>query len=389
MSKFPYQIGILGDYGSHIDAVEATFIKRFDELGFSSANFRILRGKEVDGRQASSPFAAIFFGYDGAASVQHPELFSVIAESSVVLPIVDSLNSFSNKVPPELKHINGIERSSNDPNFEAAASVILENFRLLRRDRRLFISYKRSDSEAIALQLYESLDRHGFDVFLDTNGVPPGKDFQSVLWHRLADSDVVVLLDTPHFFDSRWTEEELARAIASNIQILHVLWPGQAPHARSALNHYFFLNNSDFESAARSRDMRLKDLVVEAVATEAESLRARAIAFRHRYLVDAFCDEARRCGLSVSVQPTRHIVFDGKNGKVVVVPMVGVPSALRLHDVDIELASSSKKSGSVWALYDDSGLLDDFLIHLDWLNSSLPLQSVKVLDVAARISRER
>jgi hypothetical protein len=105
-------------------------------------------------------------------------------------------------------------------------SVAFENFRLLRSERRLFISYRRVESQGIAIQLYEALDALGFDVFLDTHGVPPATDFQSVLWHRLADSDVVVLLDTPDFRTSRWTVQELARANATSLQILHLLWPG-------------------------------------------------------------------------------------------------------------------------------------------------------------------
>ena len=249
MSNFPYQIGIIGDYGPHQAAVRTTIETRFSDLGLSNADYRVLLGRDIEGRDRRAPFAAVFFGYKGARSVAHPELLDALADSAVILPVVDDLRLFSKSIPPELRHINGLERSANDPTFEIVVSNILENFRLLRRDRRLFISYRRVDFTQIALQLYEALDRRGFDVFLDTHGVPPGKDFQSVLWHRLADSDVVVLLDTPNFLDSRWTEQELARAIATNIQVLHLLWPGQTPDARSALNKYFLLKPNSFTGA--------------------------------------------------------------------------------------------------------------------------------------------
>ncbi|MEW3673962.1 toll/interleukin-1 receptor domain-containing protein, partial [Pseudomonas aeruginosa] len=75
--------------------------------------------------------------------------------------------------------------------------------------------------------LYDALDARGFDVFIDVRSVPPAADFQSQLWHRMSDSDVVVLIDTPGFREGRWTAEELARANATNVQILHLLWPGQ------------------------------------------------------------------------------------------------------------------------------------------------------------------
>ena len=55
----------------------------------------------------------------------------------------------------------GVELHRADPDFERDVATVLENFRLLRQDRRLFISYKRDDSRRIAMQLYEALDRRG------------------------------------------------------------------------------------------------------------------------------------------------------------------------------------------------------------------------------------
>jgi TIR domain len=65
-----------------------------------------------------------------------------------------------------------------------------------------------------------------FDVFLDTHGIAPAEDFQTMLWHRLCDSDVLVMLDTPNYFGSRWTSAEFGRALAKGIAVLRVGWPG-------------------------------------------------------------------------------------------------------------------------------------------------------------------
>jgi len=126
----------------------------------------------------------------------------------------------------------------------------LEGLGLLRERRRLFISYRRVEASGVAAQLYEALDAAGFDVFLDTHGIlRPGEPFQEVLWHRLADTDVALLLDTPGFLASRWTEEELARANVSNIQILQVLWPGQTEASAAAFSSLYPLSMGDFQSA--------------------------------------------------------------------------------------------------------------------------------------------
>ena len=203
-----------------------------------------------------------------------------------------------------------------------------------------------------------------------------------------ADSDVVVLLDTPHFFESRWTEEEITRANATNIQILHVLWPRRSAPLISALSEPLKLDATMFEGVETGHEARLKVSTIDQITVQVEALRARALAARHKELVDAFCDEARRRGLRVDVQPNRHITLKGKEGPIAVVPMVGVPSALRLNDVHDELGRSPVGVERIWALYDLRGLLKEILAHLEWLNICLPLHAVSVFEVAARLERE-
>src|SRR3546814_3711382 len=99
---------------------------------------------------------------------------------------------------------------------------MLECVGLLRRQRRVFVSYRRVESRAAALQLPDLLASRGFDVFLDTHDIRPGEPFQDVLWHRLVDSGVSVMLDTPTYFDSRWSRKEIGRASAEEIQGLRV-----------------------------------------------------------------------------------------------------------------------------------------------------------------------
>jgi hypothetical protein len=267
---------------------------------------------------------------------------------------------------------------------------LLENFRLLRPDRRLFISYRRAEAQGIAIQLYEKLDALGFDVFLDTRGVPPATDFQSVLWHRLADSDVVVLLDTPGFRQSRWTRDELARANATSIQILHFLWPGSSPDGTSAFSEFHELEVADFVGADHiGENARLGSATVDAIGVMVESLRARALAARHRYLVDNFCDQARALGQSATVQSTRFIALELTNSQnIAVVPAVGVPNAIRYQEIENAITGSGTPFAKIWLLYDERGILESWLAHVDWLNKHLPLSAVRVSESSARIEAE-
>jgi hypothetical protein len=280
--------------------------------------------------------------------------------------------------------VNGTESS-----VERLTSLILESFRLLRRERRIFISYKRQDSESLAGRLYEELDRRGFDVFIDTRSVPPGVDFQDELWHRLADSDVVVLIDTPNFRSSRWTTEELAKANASNIQILHLLWPGQAPDPDSAFSEFFELEPGSFLGApALGGVSTIKREVLTSICEAVEHLRARAMAARYRYLVDSFCDLARDAGVHATVQPERWILVRlPDESELAVVPAIGVPTSKRMNEVFDEIGKVRATACNVWLLYDNRGLLGSWLQHLDWLDMHLPVKNVRAAAAAEHLAR--
>ena len=143
----------------------------------------------------------------------------LLRDGLLIVPVVADIGQFSALVPSQIAHLNGCSLADCGAEFERMASRVLEGYGLLRERRRLFISYRRAETSGVAAQLYEALDTAGPDAFLDTHGVlRPGEPFQEILWHRLADTDVAILLDSPGFLDSRWNEEELARAKMSNIR---------------------------------------------------------------------------------------------------------------------------------------------------------------------------
>ena len=266
--------------------------------------------------------------------------------------------------------------------LDRIASVLLEGLGLLRKSRRLFISYRRVETQGIAIQLYEQLDANGFDVFLDSHSIRPGEPFQDVLWHRLADTDVVVLLDSPGFLASRWTEEELARANSTNLQILQLIWPGSTLTSAAAFSKPFTLSDSDFEVATDrlGATARLRGDCLNRVTIEVESLRARALAARHAYLVQEFFSEAVAAGHHPQVQPDRFILLETKAGNhYITVPTVGVPDAVRYQEVEDEMARHPKRHSDIILLYDERGIRDNWMKHLEWLDrQTLPVKSLQV-----------
>jgi hypothetical protein len=354
------------------------------ELGLDQDAFRFLQEREVGKRDRWLPTLAVFFGYRGATDSAHPALPGFLEESAVILTVVSDLDRVREEVPLLLDGINALEVDGDDPNLSRLASLVFESFRLLRKERRVFISYKRVDSQGLADRLYDELDKRGFDVFIDTRSVPPGADFQDELWHRMSDSDVVILIDTPNFRVGRWTKEELARANATNVQILHLLWPGQVEDPSSALSQFFPLDSADFGGAVLDRGRTVQSDAIDRIYASVERLRAKAIAARYRYLVDQFCDLARAKGLQPSVQPDRWISLPLLGGReLAVVPAIGVPTSDRLNEVFEKISSVRDRSCKTWVIYDNRGLLQSWLKHLDWLDSHLPVRAIRVSAAAS------
>jgi TIR domain len=332
-----YQIALIGRFAERREKLEELLFARTDELGIDRSQIAVLEETDIGTANPKAPLVAVFFGYRGADDADHSCIASLLKDSITIIPCVDTTAEASSQLPKSLSYINAFPMDQGNASFERLSTLILENLRLLRSERRLFISYKRSESQSIAIELYECLDKAGFDVFLDTRSVPYGNDFQSILWHRMADSDIVVLLDTPNFRASHWTQKELSRANATNIQILHLLWPTVKPDESSAFSEFVSLQPTDFKSSETTGEhARLTDAMTKIIVTKAESLRARAMAARHRSLVDNFCDRARdEKAKSVAVQPERFISVELQNGgKVAVVPTIGVPRADRYQEIE-------------------------------------------------------
>lgn len=252
----------------------------------------------------------------------------------------------------------------------------------------MFISYRRVETQGIAIQLYEVLDARGFDVFLDTHSIRPGEPFQDVLWHRLADTDVIVLLDSPKFLESRWTEEELAKANSTNVQILQLIWPAKSLSASSAFSRAFPLVVDDFEGGTLGANARLESATAERISVEVESLRARALAARYAYLVEELCQEAKKLGLNPHLQPDRFITLEPTADKFyVAVPAVGVPDAVRYQEIEDALQRHPKKTTQIALIYDERGIRDKWLAHLAWLNrQNLSVRSIQVAEAVNWLS---
>ncbi|WP_018259671.1 toll/interleukin-1 receptor domain-containing protein [Methylobacterium sp. WSM2598] len=352
-------------------------------LGQMVADFGLASGTElmihdadtVADRDKHAAFAAVYFG--GAGHPDREAAHALLLKSAPVIPTVATNEDFSVAIPDFLQAANGLRRRADDPEMTELAAALLECVGLLRRQRRVFISYRRVESRAAALQLHDSLSARGFDVFLDTHDIRPGDPFQDVLWHRLVDSDVMVMLDTPSYFDSRWTRQEIGRARAKDIQVLRVIWPEHTPSKLTDLAETIYLESADLAGP----DGPITADKAEAIVLGVEKLRSRSIAARYMSITGKLRADIEKIGAAVEgIGAHRAIAVRLLNDKKVwAYPVVGVPTAEVLNDV-AEKARRADQAEIPVLVYDHVGIRDAWSAHLKWLDENI--QAVRAIKVS-------
>lgn len=386
-----YQIVILELDGKGMGLrLEATLRHRLNALGVDETAVVFLHGAEATERERKAPAVAVYFGSTQAPPAWVANLIAGFTEDAVpVLPVVDDYLRFRELIPEPLTAFNGRELDNADPNLEGVAGVVLENLGMLRHSRRVFVSYRRIDSRGVAVQIYEALDAAGFDVFLDTHCIRGSENFQDELWQRLSDVDLVVLLDSPNFLDGYWTEQEFATAHARGIGIVQIVWPHLALADRAALALPVRLKHADFrEGTCSVSEMDcLTPEAIKRIVVAVEGHRARSVGARYSSIVNDVCRAAARAGHRAQVHWRRCVVVEKTGGeRIIAVPVIGVPDAVRYHDVDrLVHTVEDLDSDQAVLVYDPAGIRPQWLEHLTWLDGCVPVKGVRVTELSGAL----
>ncbi len=371
-----YEIAILG---SPTDAERSELIRTIEDM---VADFGLRSGIDiifhdtltVANRDKRAAFAAAYFGADANRDIDVVE--ELIKENAPVIPTVKEGGVFNKELPPKLQVFNGLKRRAADTQMAELAAAVLECIGLLRRQRRVFISYRRDESRIAAIQLHDLLAARAFDVFLDTHSIRPGDPFQDVLWHRLCDSDVLLMLETRTFIASKWTRQELGRALSKGIHVFRLVWPDYTPSALTGFSETKYLENADFLVADGPIVGRATDDIILTI----ERLRSRSIASRYMAITGRLKSEVEKIGAAYGgVGMHRGISIQLTDGcRILAYPIVGIPTAELLNDVERN-ATGSGSRGTPILVYDHVGISNQWALHLRWLDERI--NSVRALKV--------
>ncbi|MEM8492237.1 MAG: toll/interleukin-1 receptor domain-containing protein [Pseudomonadota bacterium] len=285
--------------------------------------------------------------------------------TELVIPVVRDIDHCSQELPESASPFNAIEYSERCAP-SAVVSAVMETLGILPMKRRVFVSYRRTEAREAALQLHDQLRSRKFSVFLDTHEIGFGQPFQDLLWHELSGCDVLLMIDTSTYFQSRWTSEEFGRAGNMRIGILRVAFPHVAASDAVALTRSINLDANEVDPEGK-----LVATAIDVIADELERFRARSVATRLDNMLGALRVAVEAEGGRVSNPGPMKRVFvelnkaDGSMCRLVVYPAIGVPTS----DLVEKILNHAGTDCAV--LYDGQSLLQSWIDHLHWLGDSV------------------
>ena len=165
--EYKYQLILLGSDCPEKTHIISKLIEKIKDLNLPDSIIKFIEANQISSDyQGNQPAFGLYFG-DIEGNHKHLDITDkLLKDGTMILPIYfgnPDEGAFSKEIPCILSNQNGIRYNDNE--LDRIANIILEAFELLRTTRKIFISYKRSESTSIAIQLYEALESYNYDVF--------------------------------------------------------------------------------------------------------------------------------------------------------------------------------------------------------------------------------
>lgn len=283
----------------------------------------------------------------------------------MIIPVVIDTSKFKEYIPDELGSINALQWNPKTP--ATLGNRVLRYFGLLDCTNKVFISYKRSDTSALAHQLYEALIKAKFHPFLDCYNIDSGVPFQEYLRNEVADSDVFLYLNSPNYDDSEYTREERECAQKLSLGILQVIFRGS--------NSQILLNSKDINTdEIADKEKVYSEEFVNSIVKEVDRQRAVMYEYRRKALINSYRmlndgDHIYIMNSGIIYNVTKHELLN---------VIVRVPNSIDFHKTDKMINWQMSPENRKCLLYDSQFVRRDILDHIQWLNTSLPIKSIDI-----------
>ena len=355
-----YQIVTLGDPFFTNELIEVC--KEYPEVEFKSEG-------DVD---KDYPILYLYYGKTPGSSDYQGDLdLAELARQKQILPIAPSAPEFTQNIPKIIRNLNGFFLN-DERAVHALKNYILAFFGIVNTNRKVFISYRRVDSEELAHHLFDALTKLKYHPFLDSYSIQSGVDFQEYLRHELNDTELIVVLNTEHFDESDFTKEEVNIANELRIPILEVKFD---PCVRmDILAMAQVIDTGETISATKA----FGDDFINNITLAIEQMRAQSYLYKRKNVVTSLNKRFGTYGLVLQEaggflrsDVTREIYY----------PLTHIPQSTDLFRTEeyfesMPLFSTYTKK----VIYNGSYCRDDIKRHLKWLDRYLPVKMFSIND---------
>ena len=355
-----YQIVLLGTSFYKKELIEVC--KAYPEIKFR-------RVGDVD---SAYPVLYLYYGKTAGSSHYQGDLdLAELARQKQILPIASSAPEFNQNIPKCIRNLNGFFLN-DERAVHALKNYILAFFGILNTNRKVFISYRRVDSEELAHQLFDALTKLKYHPFLDSYSIQPGVDFQEYLRHELNDTELIVVLNTEHFNESEFTKEEVNIANELRIPILEVKLKPCVRMDILAMSQV--IDTGESISATK----HFEDAFINKLTLTIEQMRAQSYLFKRKNVVTSLNKQFSTFGLALQEaggflrSDVTHEIF---------CPLTHIPQSTDLFQTEeffesMPLFSTYTKK----VIYNGSYCRDDIKRHLKWLDQYLPVKLYSIND---------
>ena len=268
--------------------------------------------------------------------------------------------------------------------------AVLQAIGLSPSSNRLFISYVRNDSAAIAEQLFSALTEAGFDVFLDRWSVPVGAAFQERLKQDLCDKSMVIFINSVDVPNSYWVQQEIALIKTYRLGLLELRLPGASPRPDIDQEQVEVVAPSALtpsDDSYRVGSKSLTDAALAALVGVIKVVHGRALHRRRYQLIDNFAAAIAASSSSASALADGSFLFSATatRGEVVV--------GLTARPPDLPDFSSLHRRGNVggqragYLVSPTPFFIADRHAAMTWLGSISNITHIEEAQIAALVSK--
>jgi hypothetical protein len=155
---------------------------------------------------------------------------------------------------------------------------------------RIFISYKRDETQGFANQLFHGLAEAQFDVFLDHYRIPAGVELLARIRHELGDKTMVVALESAQLLHSRWTRYEIRVAQTLRLGLFGITVPGGVKVPGIGAARRQVVDHPDFVGGRFFPNSELEMPILKDIVSNIRSQHDRAIVQRRRQVIQSMQD---------------------------------------------------------------------------------------------------